>query len=309
MAERHSPTIAFDAFRTGEVIKGAGKFDEIDLGQLRFTAPKDAEDRGDSKVCLAKAFMLPGKGSLKIRLEGASIVKVTHSRADTHTVSIAIPGFESDLSAFLLSLDSRVLEVAQSNTNAWFLHKMNADLVEEYYRGCSSALPRAGIVGRFVIDGTGELPKAAAVAKAAPVSLALQLVGLQFRPQYFTCIWRLLDASASASPPAPASAPSPASASAHEHEHAPAAHQHKKSFSFVEEDEEGFLSDDDDNSGPSMELRAELRQDLMSRLITLQSNEQGRMDALLDMIRTLDQSSLHDLDVISEIDQRLSDLA
>ena len=291
------PSIAFGA--DGDVQPDLGRSASLaglDLQLLRFTAPKDAEDRGDSKVCTARAFLLPGKGSLRIRLTSVPVTKVTHSRRDAHTLSVSV-GQGGELQSFLLALDARVLEVAQASTDAWFMSKMNADLVEEYYRGCSAAQLGHGSVGRFVVDGAPELPTA--IAAGASVDVLLQLVGLQFRPQYFTCVWKVVRAAAANAQVQPA-----------EEAHPPPKTGPKRqpSFAFSNDgDGEGDASDDDGcTAGPTAEERAELRQGLMTKLMSLESYELDRIDALREMIRALDAASIDDLGVLGDVDTRLS---
>ncbi len=307
------PTIAFDAgSANGVVLPDAGKIAsmaDFDAAALRFTAPKEAEDKGDSKVCTARAFLLPGKGALRLMLRGAAVAKVTHSRRDAHTVSVAMPPRAGPLQAFLLALDARVLEVAQSSTDAWFMHKMNADLVEEYYRGSTH-----GTVCRFVVDGTLELPPVVegAHVDGARVDMVLQLVGLQFRPQYFTCVWKVLRASAAVAVEASDASDASEASDGEKEDAPPPLHKKKtrKNLQFAFEDDSLPSSDNEDDEyvGPTAEQRAELRQSLMEKLMSLESYEQDRIDSLRDMIRVLDSASPDDLGVLGDIDERLAEL-
>lgn len=296
------PTIAFGpASRVLPDLGRTASLGDLDFSQLRFSAPKDAEDRGDSKVCVSRAFLLPGKSSLKVRLTRATVSRVTHSRKDAHTVSVSIAQ-GGELQAFLLALDARALEVAQANVDAWFMSKMNADLVEEYYRGCSGAQFGQGSVGRFVIDGTPELPAAFSEPGAA-ADVLLQLVGLQFRPQYFTCVWKVVKATA---------APEP---EPEEEEEVGALRMktNRFAFAFAESDDEedgrggGYESDDGISGGPTAEERLALRQELLAKLTSLESYERERIDALREMIAMLDAASIDDLGVIGEVDTRLEE--
>ena len=303
--------------------------DDFCFSALRFTAPKDAEDRGDSKVCTARAYLLPTKGALRFALVGASVAKVTHSRRDAHTAFIHIAGDVDHrhrnrhngtptFGEFLVDLDARVLQVAQSNTDVWFMHKMNADLVEEYYRGCSG--PAGGTQGRFVLAAESLPPDfllACADGGSPPrLDLQLQLVGLQFRPQYFTCVWKLASARLSPTPlPTPPVEPargtdddlgvpvlSDKKAASKKQKPAPPVQMPL----FRDDDDDDDDEDSDDEIGPSAEERAELRNALKSKLLMLESDELGRIEALRVMIRRLDGSSLNDLGVIGDIEEMLS---
>jgi len=293
-------SLTFDS-RTGDVASGG----QIDLCKLRFSAPKDAEDRGDSKVCTARAFLLPGKGALRLEVHCAELAKVTHSRRDAHTLTFAQAASQScAFTSFLMSLDARVLEVAKASTDVWFMHKMNADLVEEYYRGSTAPTVGHGIGARFVIDATPQLPDA--LVAGARVDIVLQLIGLQFRPQYFTCVWKVLSSAASPLPEEAVAEQQPV----RRRRTSPAAATAPAVPAFLD-DEEGERDDDDagEYAGPDAEQRAELRRTLMDRLMRLERDEQDRIDAVRDMIRVLDGATPgEDLGVIAEMDERLGEL-
>lgn len=291
---------------------------EFCFSALRFTAPKEAEDRGDSKVCTARAYLLPNKSAMRLTLNNASIAKVTHSRRDAHTafVHVAASRRHSMLSEFLVNLDARVLQVAQSNTDVWFMHRMNADLVEEYYRGCSGAA--GGAQGRFVLVAESLPPDLLLVAAAcscptAPpprLDLSLQLVGLQFRPQYFTCVWRIVYARLSPTP-IPLPEPQQEETEAEKEKERPRERKPPRSMLFLDagaDEDEGADADadEDEDIGPSAEERAEMREALMARLRALEADHATRVDALRAMIRRLDTSSPRELiGALCEIEETL----
>jgi hypothetical protein len=292
-------TLTFDLASRGEATGPA-----LNLGEsLRFSPPKDADDRGDSKVCTARAYLVNpgvkgGKTSLRLSLHGADLVRLSHSRQDAHTLVFSQPVVDggSALVRFMFALDARVLDVARTSTDAWFLHKMNADLVEEYYRGSVSAAVDRHLV-RFVVDSSSIPP---ALAPGTRVDATLQLVGLQFRPQYFTCTWKVLSATPEIQDPDPPQQQPNAAAAAV----APLAAVPR----FVEEETKVEDVDDDDDGyvGPDAEQRVELRRELMDRLMRLERDEQDRIDALRDMIRVLDTAEPgKDLDVIADMYERL----
>ena len=214
-----------------------------------------------------------------------------------------------------------MLQVAQSNTDVWFMHKMNADLVEEYYRGCSG--PAGGTQGRFVLAAESLPPDfllACADGGSPPrLDLQLQLVGLQFRPQYFTCVWKLASARLSPTPlPTPPVEPargtdddlgvpvlSDKKAASKKQKPAPPV-QMPLFRDDDDDDDDDDDEDSDDEIGPSAEERAELRNALKSKLLMLESDELGRIEALRVMIRRLEGSSMNDLGVIGDIEEMLS---
>ena len=305
--------VTFDG-RTGRCVPPAAEV-AFDMHDIRFTAPKDAEDRGDSKVCTARAYVLPGKGALRISVVNATVEKLTHSRRDAHTLFVCnadARGRRDDFAAFMRQLDVRVLEVAQGNTDAWFMHKMNADLVEEYYRGCAAAT-----ASRFVLQTEALQPELLAPRPpGATFDMQLQLVGLQFRPQYFTCVWKV--ASVRASPPSEETEEEQDRPDEDDDEDEdafavsprPARRDRRHTPMFVMDPEEGDDAyenddDDDDGFGPTAEERAEIRQGLMSRLMRLESDQQGRVEALRGMIRAIDSAPAEDLGVLGSVEEQL----
>ena len=325
------PTVAFSA-RTGAVLSGEGRLDDVDLSLLRFSAPKEtaggggaggeAEDGkkpaggGSERSCTARAFLLPGKGALKVAFRGASIARVTHARRDAHTVFVEVAEgagkrrgapqqTHTRMHAFLATLDARVLEVAKANVTAWFSHRMNDDLVEEYYRGGLTG-GGGGLLARFVVSGAPELPEP--LAAGACVDVTMQLVGLQFRSQYFTCVWKVAAVRAADPPPAP-----------------PLRRASEDGGFFLlddDEDDGGGEADGDDDSdldeaslGPTAEVCAEMRQALASRLAAAEqawadqaAAASGRVAAARAAADRLEAAPLSDLATLAELEEALETL-
>lgn len=260
----------------------------LDLSQLRFAFPKDSST--SEKACTSRAYMLPGKGAFRIALMSATVDRVTHARQDFHTLFVRMPPLAfsspatttgkskgksnsnskirskdpSDLKKFADALDLRVLEVAKANISDWFKRAMNGDLVEEYYRGSTTTAPAV----RFVLAGA-TLPDALEEGKI--VDAVLQLVSLEFRTQYFTCVWKVVSASPAVSP----------SNEEEEEDDDDETHDAGRlvggGFGFFPDDEEdptyGDEEDEDEDAGggPLSEDRKEIREALVARLSTLEA--------------------------------------
>jgi hypothetical protein len=254
--------------------RGGRAAEAPDMGGLRFAPPRSDTD----EECLAKAFIMPGKTPLRLRVRGCLVTKVAESRKNSPTMFVRASG-GSSLTAYAMALDDHVVQVAKTNIDAWFLHKMNADLVEEYYRGSTATDSTHGVVGRFVLSG--RLPETLAVG--ASYDLTLHLVGVQFRRQYFTAVWTLL------------------AHDAVEADQAPPA--------FFESSEEEDDEEDDDYAGPAGEEEcAELRQAVTARLLAAECAQEERLHAVRDLIRVLDAAPLRDLRTLADVEERLEEV-
>jgi hypothetical protein len=179
--------------------------------QLRFNTPKSAKDSESrdggevSKVCVAAAVVAPGAGTLSLLLRGCQVVKVVRGRHSAHTLYVRDVD-RSGVTEFIAALDAHVLTVAKASTEPWFAHRLDEDLVEEYYRNSLTTLHGHGTVARFLMDdGKGTETLCAAVAEAlgdvgddedhgaaaaaSGIDVELRLAGIQFRPQTFACMW------------------------------------------------------------------------------------------------------------------------
>jgi hypothetical protein len=184
---------------------------------LRFSAPKSAPGSAHD-VCVSKAYLKVGGGSssahapalkrqsLRLVLRDATLSKLSPTHQDVRTLVVSEVGSLTD---FMLQLDAHVLTVAKANMEQWFMHRLDDDTVEDYYRECATTILGHGTVARFIIDARVDLDEgwvdelSAAVCTGDPIDVELKLVGLLFRPQFFTCVWAM-------APPAPAAAASAA---------------------------------------------------------------------------------------------------
>ena len=163
---------------------------DFDWLQLKFSAPKKASS---DLTCISHASVGKTRSAFQITLNGATVDRVTHTRADFHTLFIRLPvGPIRALKKFVDSLDLCVIDVVKGNVDAWFNRSMSGDLIEEYYRNSTTSSPSL----RFVISGDLE----ERLTNGSLVNIALRLVGVQFRSQYFTCVWKIVSLEEAAEP-------------------------------------------------------------------------------------------------------------
>jgi hypothetical protein len=205
------------------------------------------------------------KNAFVLTLNGGTVDRVTHTRVDFHTLFVKLPTGSSsskkknagggslggELKKFVDSLDKNVINVAKDKVDEWFNRTMSGDLVEEYYRGSTTSAPSL----RFVISG--DLPEEKLLHAGALVNVSLQLVGVQFKSQYFTCIWNIVGIEEAHEPVKPED-------------------ERTRSFGFFPDDEEDPEEDDeelnlDEEDGPTFEERRDMIESETARLGTLLS--------------------------------------
>lgn len=191
------------AFDTG--VDGNGDFSsnsaygDFEWPQLKFAAPKKSSTSSELS-CIARTHINgSSKNAFALTLNGCTVDRVTHTRTDFHTLFIKSPtgskkklkhgGGCGELKNFVDSLDKHVINVAKGKVDEWFNRAMSGDLIEEYYRGSTTSTSL-----RFVISG--DLPEDKLMS--GPVDVSMQLVGVQFKSQYFTCVWNITDIKESA---------------------------------------------------------------------------------------------------------------
>lgn len=249
------------------------------MGALRFTPPRQLNNPSTGgEACLARAYVMPGRSSLRLTFPSCRIVKTRGNTLHVRTSRAAL-----DL---LMTLDERIIEVAKNSVDAWFLHRMDPDLVEEYYRGNSATDIKHGIVARFVVDAA-ELSSQCTVG--CPLDLTMQFHGVQFRRQYFTAVWKLIQATPAVAGPA-------------------SAHLSDDFFSGGDPDEQDGADDDDDDDygvGPNAEECAEMRQSLMGRLLEQESTHADALEQVREMVRVLEASPIDDIRTLEDVERLL----
>ena len=301
----------------------AGLPEDAELGDVvAFAHPAEASDGNDSRVFTACATT-----KLELKLDASEVTRLTRSRRHTYTLFVRAGDAATE---FLARLDDHVVRVVKANVRSWFEHQMNKNLVDEYYRRSTELNERGRVLCRFVFVSDAPPPDAIEVGSSA--RLTLQLVGLQFRQQYFTAVWRLAGArqqqqghpgAADGDRERPEAPPSPtASVAASEQvggsrrKHRASAHPPQQAqaqaafgaYRFHEDARDASdAQDDDEYIGPSAEERDGLRASLLGRLVQLEQNQQTRLDDVRDMLATFSRSAAgeDDLGVIAELEDRL----
>jgi hypothetical protein len=235
------------------------------------------------------------------------IVRIAESRRNVTTIYARVP---SPVLRFLLELDARVVDAAKTNVDAWFANNLSAQLVEEYYRGSSASDRQEGcVLARFVVEG--RMPPALSVQGGeqprSPMQLALTLSGIQFRRQYFACVWK----SAEATPCSTQAAAEFDKARARPRSCVPLFSDDDQD-EFDDQEEEDLEEDDEElDEGPpypTAEECAKLRQALVARIMTEQSATDQRSATLQQFTRTLDESPLEDLHILDQVAEQLDAL-
>lgn len=145
---------------------------------LRFKSPKEVDD-----VYLCSA-VLPQSKRLNVQIENGDVVGVANGVNKTRRVSLAL---SKDQAKQLMSLDDYVLTYVKNHIESWFEGNMDEALVEEYYRPVVVAEAGKGVCAKMLVT-----------AKNSSVELGdhdatFQLVGIQFRKQQFSLIWKVVE--------------------------------------------------------------------------------------------------------------------
>ena len=277
--------------------------EDVDLARsLCFEHPAESGDSSDSRVFVAT---VSGSSKFVLKLDTAEVASLTRSRRHTYTL---IAGVAEGAAAFLARMDQHVVRVVKANVRTWFEHSMNKNLVDEYYRRSSQHGEQGRPLGRFVLHS--EAPPPESLEVGAPARLTLQMVGLQFRQQYFTCVWKLVSVKPLPAGHArmPAFAPGSGNDQDPDEEASVGQREQPDQYRFRDDQEDAPPLDDDQDEpvAPSAEELHTIRASLMAKLEELERSRQTRLDDARDMIATLVRSS-DDLGVLADLDARLDD--
>lgn len=147
---------------------------------LKFKSPKETDD-----VFVCHAVLPQGK-RMQMRLNKARVSSVTDGVSKTRKIALNI---SRDQAKQLLTLDGMVLNYVKSHIEGWFDGKMDDALIEEYYRPTVVADSGNGVCAKVLVSSKG-VPK---TLSAGDHSVCLQLVGIQFRKQHFSLVWKFVD--------------------------------------------------------------------------------------------------------------------
>lgn len=250
---------------------------------LTFSPPSDTFEPKDSRVLTATATCASDGKRLDVRLT-ATVMRLTQCRKNTYTLFLQATDAAT---LFMSRLDDSVVSTVKSNVKSWFEHSMNRDLVDEYYRRSSEVHGGKDITCRFVLASDTPPPDMLEVGSAARITL--QLIGLQFRQQYFTCLWKIVGVREG-----------PQGCRI----------QKQPQFMFLNDDHHhhhhDHHDDDDGYIGPSAEDRATIRSAIVDKLVEMEKEQQTRLDDVRDMLSTIDRCS--ELDVIADLMDRLENV-
>lgn len=244
---------------------------------VRFVAPKDV----DSDTFLCRAFVPPNKQAVRLVLPGAVVVRVSESRRTTSTVYLRVA---RRATRFLLNLDAHVVATAQENSKDWFAVQMNPSLIEEYYHGSCAADREHGLLAKLVLDGHAP-PEC---QPGARLDVEVQLVGIQFRRQYFTAAWKAVAVRA---PP-------------------------QRAFVFVEDDDGASSAAGDGDGGGSTSAsdreddslydeRVSIREDMLERIRAGVAALERRADELRSLAAALEAAPPGDIASLEAAAERL----
>lgn len=262
---------------------------------LRIAPPREISDGSD--VCLARAYVVPARVGMRVRIRCCKIARVTDSRKNTTTIFLR---GHKEARRFMMDMDARITDITKNNIDAWFMHKISPDLVDEYYRSSTTADHLGVIVRAVIVDGTNKLSAiSGAFDGGASVDLHMQLLGVQFRRQYFAPVWRLLGAEVSKEQPPPV-----------RRKRQPAFNDGPL-FSEDEEDGDDDADEDvdDDAAAPCAEECAELRQQLVSRLINEMSQADEHAHNMRELIDRIESSAIDDIATLDAVSDALESLS
>lgn len=273
------------------------------ISALRFMAPREHSSGADPNAvaCLARTSMLPFKAGLVIELGQCSITRLTSGRTSPSACPTLHVRVGSRGISFMSALDAHTLRLAQQNVDAWFTHHMPDEVVEDYHKGIvSSDTEKGGVVARFALQQLPGMPgvdeRLMQPGGARVRKLSLRLQGLLFRRQQMHILWRVEGIELEASP---------LDFVARRDGHGA---QDSECEDDEYEDDASSAYSNDDADGPGIEECAELRQDIMDKLIAAETAAQERVVALRDLIRVLEGASVTDVAVLSAVSERGSEL-
>ena len=169
----------------------ASQLSAFDAAQrIAFQEPKKTSR--DSCVC--QAVMLSSKAnatakSMVLNVPSARLLRTLKNK-DSITLVVKVPKCVQRL---LLNLDGHCLSSAVQQSDKWFMHNINASLIEDFFKGSVEVDCMTGsTVARFKLHLGDEDALQPTMAVDRDYSLSLKFVGLHFRKQHFAALWKLV---------------------------------------------------------------------------------------------------------------------
>lgn len=167
---------------------GSGNIERY-AAALKFKSPREAD-----QVCVCHG-VLPDNKRLQIRMESGKVAGIAEGVNKTHKVTIDV---SKDQAKQLMKLDDIVLTQVKHNMEKWFHGTMDESLIEDYYRPLVVADAGKGVCVKAVV-----VSRTLSDLRQGDRDVVLQLVGIQFKKQHFSLVWKFV--SAVHAPPAPPS--------------------------------------------------------------------------------------------------------
>lgn len=227
-----------------------------DIDRIAFAKP--------SKVgsdALSRAHVSPDRSRFGMTLRGVRVIRTGETRLGGKACTTMYVAAPRALMKVLMRLDERVVEAAKNNSMAWFEHEMTSDMVEDYHRGLVTVDQKSsGMIARIVVDALG-VP-----VPGASADVELQLRGIVFKRQFFTCVWKLVSVKESSD-----------------------------TDLFQRDADDVVDEEDDEEAAPSAAECEEWRQALMSTLLAREGEALEALETIQDLIRKMDAASPGDL--------------
>lgn len=152
------------------------------LSDMVFKHPRPCED-----VYVSHAYM-PNNRRVQICIPNGRVLGVSTGLTKTCTATVSLTACQSRR---IMELDKMVLDVAREKVGDWFQGSMDSRLIEEYYRPVATASLEYGVCARVLLVAN----KNTHMLLPGNKDITLQLVGLHFRKQHFSLLWRLVEVS------------------------------------------------------------------------------------------------------------------
>ncbi len=256
---------------------------------ITFQEPKKISR--DSCICLANVTSsgsrTAGTKSFVLNIPRTRLVRTLKSK-DSVTLIVNVANVaKSHVHKFLLSLDQWSLTSAMEHSDKWFMHNMNASLVEDFFKGSVEMDCRTGsVVARFKLYIADDDALVPTMTVGRDYSLSLKFVGLQFRKQNFAAVWKLQVANDVTT-------------------------EAKNEFIIVDTDDDVSEKNDDDDDeiiGPMPQEMLDMVAEMQCKIAEKHARYTSIATTLSDLSQRLSQPSLLTIGNVNEVADALADI-